>query len=378
MKKKLCFLSDESVLAGSARTGVSEVVDSLACALSKDYETSVVCKFGGGAIAGLTTGADSGAITKRRLFGTDYYMITPSEWGHSVPEVIDTVAPDILHNFSSANWVFYLNQRIDRMIYTIDDLKYVTHPDALSYYDAVTTVSNGYAAELLHSPIAHILEAVPFKGITNGIMSELFAPEQKILIDAAFSADDLSGKQTCKLALCRKCGIDPERTVFAMACRMTKVKGVDQVIDALPLIDDLGGVVLFYGVGEYDERLKKVGRGGKWVPFETHPARVIPILAGADFLLSPSLHEPCGLMPMTACRYGTIPITTLVGGLADNMDEDISIPVNGSLESAIRKTFALSEDERQSMRRACMKRDFSWDTRKDGYIELYEASVHSL
>ena len=41
--------------------------------------------------------------------------------------------------------------------------------------------------------------------------------------------------------------------------------------------------------------------------------------AAADFMLMPSLFEPCGLPQMIAAMYGTLPIVRNTGGLHDSI-----------------------------------------------------------
>ena len=80
------------------------------------------------------------------------------------------------------------------------------------------------------------------------------------------------------------------------------------------------------------------------------------------------------ILPMTAARYGVIPITTLADGLADNMDSEIAVLVGeDGLAGAISHAAALYADTQSlaAKRLSCMARDFSWKTRKAGYIDLY-------
>jgi starch synthase len=43
------------------------------------------------------------------------------------------------------------------------------------------------------------------------------------------------------------------------------------------------------------------------------------VYAGADLLVVPSLFEPCGLAPLIAMRYGTVPVMRATGGMADTV-----------------------------------------------------------
>ena len=228
----------------------------------------------------------------------------------------------------------------------------------LSGYDAVTTVSEAYAEEIR----GRVPEVI---GIPDGILTEVLDPSTGLLIPARYDASDLSGKKICKKRLCREVGLDPAKPLFLYLGRMEREKGADLAQDMAEEIVSLGGSALYIGTGSVDR--KNLPEGCVRVNQMLQPLACLSVLAGADFLLYPSRSEPCGLMPMTACRYGTVPVTTLAGGLRDNMDEEIAVIISRGLEDALERCFASPPDPR-----AGMARDFSWKTRKQGYLALYE------
>lgn len=382
--KKLLFLTDESVLGGCAKSGVGEVVDSLANAMTSDYTVSIICPDGDGIFIRMAANLRQykEGVRTCRLFGVDYYLVNRSAWPDKALQIADELNADILHNFAAPELISSMQVRPAKCIYTIDQAGFVKHKtDALKLYDAVTTVSEAYAAEILAKgdALSDTLQNSHFIGITNGILTPVFAPEKGFLVSAKYSADDLSGKEICKRRLLTTYGIKGYPCLYVMMCRMVRDKGLDDVLDTVHLIRDSGGFTIFVGKGDkyYEDQLTKITRadGAIWINKWPSPVQSIPMLAGADFYLSPSITEPCGLMPMHACRYGTIPIVTLNGGLADNMDDEIAVIVDdGGMSGAIETSTAIYADKSMlsEKRAACMNRDFSWSTRKAGYKTLYE------
>lgn len=382
--KKLMFVTDESILGGCARSGVAEVVDSLANSVATDYAVTVVCPDGNSVWAQMTANLRqfSDGVRTCRLFGVDYYLLR--RWPDGLNIVVEHTKPDVLHNFAAPELLTTLATRPPRCIYTIDQADFMQgREDALRLYDAVTTVSKAYAIELLErgDQLSQVLNEVKFRGITNGILTSVFAPEKGLMTSAKYSADDFSGKAVCKERLCRTYGIPADKCIYLMMCRLVRDKGIDDVLKAVHVIRDSGGFLLLVGKGEkqYEEQLAKLTRddGVLWVNRWPSAVQAVPLLAGTDFYLSPSVVEPCGLMPMTACRYGCIPITTLNGGLADNMDEEIAVLVRDSVAGAVSEAAALyaTPDALVTKRAACMERDFSWATRKAEYLEVYHGTV---
>lgn len=382
--KKLLILTDESVLGGCARSGVAEVADSLANAMTPDYSVSVACPDGDGVFVRMAANLRPYAEGVRtcRLFGVDYYLVDRALWTERVLALVDELAPDILHSFAAPELLGKLERRPARCVYTVDQADFVRDkPEALAAYDAVTTVSETYARELLEGgdALAETLAGLDFRGVTNGILTPVFAPEKGLLVSARYSAGDQSGKAVCKQRLLRTYGIPGDPCLYLMMCRLVRDKGLDEVLEAVHAIRDSGGFTVIVGRGDraYEQRLSALTRadGALWISKWPSPVQAIPMLAGADFYLSPSVTEPCGLMPMTACRYGAVPIVTLNGGLADNMDSEIAVIVGEEgMEGAITQAAALYADKAAltAKRAACMRRDFSWATRRAGYVEVYE------
>ena len=382
--KNLLILTDESVLAGCARSGVGEVADSLANAMADTYRVYVVCPDGQSNFADLAANLRQYAAGVRacRLFGVDYYLVDRALWPERALALVEELGPDILHSFAAPELLEGLEKRPARCVYTIDQADFVRDkPETLTAYDAVTTVSESYARELLKAgdALARTLADLDFRGITNGILTPVFAPEKGLLVSAKYSARDQTGKAACKARLLKTYGIPGDPAVYLMMCRLVRDKGLDDVLEAVHAIRDSGGFTVFVGRGDraYEERLSGLTRadGALWVDKWPSPVQAIPMLAGADFYLSPSITEPCGLMPMTACRYGAVPIVTLSSGLADNMDSEIAVIVGeDGMARAVARAAALYADKAAltAKRAACMERDFSWATRKAGYLEVYE------
>lgn len=385
--KRLLILTDESILGGCAKSGVGEVADSLANAMADTYAVCVVCPDGQSNFVDLAGNLRQYADGVRtcRLFGADYYLIDRREWPDRALALVDELAPDILHSFAAPELLGRLAARPARCVYTVDQADFVRGREAvLTAYDAVTTVSRAYAQELLErgDALAETLAGLDFRGVTNGILTPVFCPEKGLLVSAKYSADDQSGKAICKARLLRTYGIPGNPCIYLMMCRLVRDKGLDDVLEAVHTIRDSGGFVVIVGKGEraYEDKLAALTRtdGALWVDKWPSPLQAIPMLAGADYYLSPSIAEPCGLMPMTACRYGAIPVTTLNDGLRDNMDSEIAVIVGADgMAGAVTRAAEIYADKAAltAKRAACMRRDFSWATRRAGYLEVYDGSL---
>lgn len=105
------------------------------------------------------------------------------------------------------------------------------------------------------------------------------------------------------------------------------------------------------------------------------------IYAAADFLLMPSLYEPCGLNQFIAMRYGTIPIVHAVGGLYDSVHEDsltcksgivFKKPTKKALIDAIERALCLKYEQINQINHFNMTRELSFHEGAKHYLSLYK------
>ncbi|MBO7187144.1 MAG: glycogen synthase GlgA [Clostridia bacterium] len=267
---------------------------------------------------------------------------------------------------------------------------------AIEMSDKVSTVSPTYAEEIKNSFYAHGLEDIIAKnsyklcGILNGIDYDYYNPSTDTHIIKNYSADDVSGKAECKLALQKLLGL-PEKSdvpIVSMITRLVSHKGVDlvkQVIEQF-MTEDVQFVVLGTGDASYEDYFKYVAglypnKCKAVIAFNQDLSR--KIYAGSDIFLMPSKMEPCGLSQMIASRYGTVSVVRETGGLNDSIKAYYDGQGNGFtfrdynpydmlyvLRSAV-NTYKNSKVWANVVKNA-MTSDFSWDYQAKKYEDLYE------
>jgi len=289
----------------------------------------------------------------------------------------------------------------------IDGLEYhgqiSTMKGGILFSDTVTTVSPRYAREIQTAEFGCGLDGVvraragALRGLLNGIDPAVWNPASDALLPARYSADDLAGKAKCRAALLAAHGLvagaGSERVpVYGMVCRLTEQKGVALLLANAEFFvrEDCRLVILGTGARHFEEAVATLAARAPEkiaVSLKLDEAASHLIEAGADFFLMPSLFEPCGLNQMYSQAYGTVPIVSEVGGLADTVvdaDRDgvgqadgtglTHAPTAAGMSDALHRSLALFANRPRyaAVQQRGMRRDFSWAHAANAYEALYQ------
>jgi starch synthase len=285
--------------------------------------------------------------------------------------------------------------------------------------DQVATVSETYAREILTPRFGHLMEGVlqqaadKLVGIVNGIDTAAWNPRTDAQIARNYSFDDMRGKHACKRELQQMFGLpaDPFVPVMALGSRMTSQKMADVAVAAIPVLlkrhPRLQIAVIGKGEAHIEAAFQRLAqtwpdRVGVYIGYDERRAHVLH--AGADILLHGSRFEPCGLTQIYAMRYGTLPVASRVGGLADTIvdaaegSEFIGSPngmtangAEGAIASRPATGFLFDGDRAadvvaaasraidafmrpqqwRTLQRNAMARDYSWNHAVARYVNLY-------
>lgn len=274
----------------------------------------------------------------------------------------------------------------------------------LVFADLVTTVSEQYAREIQTPEFGCGLDGVlrdraqDLVGILNGVDYTVWDPSVDAYIPARYSAEDLSGKATCKAALQRRFGLepDPEIPLLGMVSRLVDQKGLDLVAATADTIVGLDTEFVLLGTGEprYHELFREVqacypSRVSVTIGFDEPLAHQIE--AGADIFLMPSRFEPSGLNQLYSMRYGTVPVVRRTGGLADSVvDATPEAVARGTATGfvfdayepdafldAVKRALWAYRDRTlwRQLQVTGMGQDFSWGRSARRYVEVYARAV---
>ncbi len=287
------------------------------------------------------------------------------------------------------------------------------YPGALEYYggisslkaglvtaDRITTVSPNYAAELMRVEFGMGLQGViaaraeVVSGILNGVDEAVWSPQEEPI---SYSVQSMKGKAANREALCEELGLSaPHGPLAILVSRLTDQKGIDLLAGVIPEFVASGGALAVLGSG--DPSLEAALRGlvaaypGKVsVTIGYDEALSHRFFAGGDAVLVPSRFEPCGLTQMYGLRYGTVPVVSAVGGLADTVIHAspaamaagvatgiVFHPVDAiALGQALRALTHLYSNPKEwaKVQKNAMRQDVGWAGSALAYAQLYEGLV---
>ena len=274
--------------------------------------------------------------------------------------------------------------------------------------DIVTTVSPTYAKEICTPQHGCGLDGVlrsrasRIAGVTNGVDQETWNPASDPKLAVNYDANSWqSGKAANKVALQNHLGMHASESVpmIGLVGRLAEQKGWDLILPVLrwhmTQNRPTQWVVLGSGELRYEHELRELAnqcpdRFGLHIGFNEELAHRIE--ASSDLFVMPSHYEPCGLNQLYSLRYGTVPIVTQTGGLADTVvdcNEEtlvaktatgffLSQHTSDALDDAIGRALTLryhSPEKWQQVIQTAMLSDWSWRKSAAQYVELYEQTI---
>lgn len=268
---------------------------------------------------------------------------------------------------------------------------------AIESADLISTVSPGYAREILEPWYGHGLDAFlrlrqhKLRGILSGIDREVYNPATDTHIPARYDGDTfLKGKALCKAGLREIFGLrENDAPLIGMVIRFESHKGLDLLIHGADEILDAGMQLCIIGYGgDGYQRLfgelaaRRNGQCALKSGFLPDLAR--QVYAGSDMFLMPSKSEPCGLAQMIALRYGAVPIVRETGGLKDTITEGEGgngfcfTPYNAlDLRDACLRALEAYRNRKvwNAMVRRAMACDYGWTEPAKKYLAMYREVI---
>ena len=188
---------------------------------------------------------------------------------------------------------------------------------------AIIAVSDGMRADVL----ASYPEVDPKKVVTirNGVNTQEWSPIDDPTVAQSF-------------------GISGRYAIFVG--RITRQKGLAHLLRAWSQVPDEYGLVLCAGsadeagIGaEFEElvaQLQKTRKNIWWIKEMLPKSQLIPLLAGADLFLCPSIYEPLGIVNLEAMACQTAVLASRVGGIPEVVADGVTgMLVDYTTESAI-------------------------------------------
>jgi starch synthase len=267
--------------------------------------------------------------------------------------------------------------------------------------DVITTVSPTYAREILTPRFGMGMDGVlrlrrdSLRGILNGIDDDVWNPETDELLPQTYDVANLDLKRHNRRKLVKRMGLrDDGGPIFSAISRLTWQKGMDMLAYAADYLVFSGGKLIVCGKGDpgiermlLDAAEKHPGRIAVNIGYSEELAHLIH--GGSDMIVQPSRFEPCGLTQLYGLRYGSIPVVSRTGGLAETVIDANDAAMNAQVATGFQFHPVTTEGLCHAIRRAMdaygnpkqwhqlqtqgMKARFSWERSAGQYAALFRS-----
>ena len=304
----------------------------------------------------------------------------------------------------------FIDLHLPRLLWHMNGLEYYGQlsfiKGGLAYADKITAVSPHYAEEILQPEFGYGLNELlkhrenDLFGILNGIDDKTWNPGTDQHLIQKYNRRSLQNKTPNKTSLQKEVSlkVDASLPLIGMVSRLVAQKGLTIILESLTDLLKLPLQIIILGTGEthYEIQLSEIA--------QRYPGRFKVIIgydeglshrieAASDMYLMPSTFEPCGLNQLYSLRYGTLPIVTKVGGLADtviNTNEEnmkkgtangfvLENNSSNSLISTIKRALNMYKNKAlwHKLQVTAMSQDYSWKISAEHYISLYNKALSS-
>lgn len=230
----------------------------------------------------------------------------------------------------------------------------------------------------------------------HGIDKSIWDPSIDTILPESYSAQDMTGKTTCKTSLQQHIGLKVDGSMILVGCVISDLSDIDlEHVKGLVQMASNQSVQFIFMVymqdpvmdrefESFQESFKGLVRYNKYDEDLLHF-----VLAGSDIMLCPSFNDPLLQVPLKALRYGSAPVPLNISNnlhrhSADNNFESSKfwMYINNSfgsmsLSQAIDEIKSNTSGWKRRIRDA-MTMDFSWDSEcSDIHASAY-ASLKNL
>ena len=283
---------------------------------------------------------------------------------------------------------------LESSLFSVSGLEFYNQVNLLKggivFSDFITTVSPTYAEEIQTEELGFGLDGLlrerkdVLSGIINGLDYYVWDPNTDAFIVQNFSAQNIEDKSFNKENLQEICGlpVNKDVPVLGIVSRLVEAKGLDILTQGLDEICKMDVQLVILGTGDLEYH-KILLAGQKKCPkiislnlkFDDPLAH--KIYAGSDIFLMLSKYEPCGLGQLISLHYGTIPLVSKTGGLADTINKNngfvLTTRTKEEFLKLLKKAVLTFKDKKKWTRLVnnAMKCNFSWEASAKKYIQLY-------